>query len=403
MSCSPSWESTSWDSTIVLPVYIIHIFLPYSFQIITNWENPLAVSPEGQRGPERLDIAQEGNLKSAGAGCPPWTVRWAWGKEDWHAGARSFYWDSRKKKKKRVYCLWNKGLETQEECKDIASICGGKIRKAKARQEFNLAIIVRNNNKCFFQIYQQQKEGQNLLPLLDAAGNINTEDEEEADVVNVFFTSVFNSQTSYSQDTEPPDLEDSDREQNKPPKFKRKLEGAWYFAWTITYMWCWESWWTWLASCFPPFFSSPGQLEIPRWLTLTHLSMWCPLTRRVRRRIQGITGLLAWPWHWRRSWSRPSWVQSCNICKKNRTRPSQHGFTKGRYCLTNLISFCDQATHLVNEGKAVNVIYIDFSKAFDTVFHMILLESLAAHGLDRCTLHWVKSWLAGGPDSKSGG
>ncbi|NWR38042.1 PO23 protein, partial [Tachuris rubrigastra] len=33
------------------------------------------------------------------------------------------------------------------------------------------------------------------------------------------------------------------------------------------------------------------------------------------------------------------------------------------------------------------------SKAFDTVSHSILLEKLAAHGLDRDTLCWVKNWL----------
>ncbi|KAK4820317.1 hypothetical protein QYF61_023550 [Mycteria americana] len=36
-----------------------------------------------------------------------------------------------------------------------------------------------------------------------------------------------------------------------------------------------------------------------------------------------------------------------------------------------------------------------FSKAFDTVSHSILLEKLAAHGLDGCTLCWVKNWLDG--------
>ncbi|NXM05005.1 RTJK polymerase, partial [Tyrannus savana] len=35
------------------------------------------------------------------------------------------------------------------------------------------------------------------------------------------------------------------------------------------------------------------------------------------------------------------------------------------------------------------------SKAFDTVSHNILLEKLAAHGLDRGTLCWVKNWLEG--------
>jgi len=46
-------------------------------------------------------------------------------------------------------------------------------------------------------------------------------------------------------------------------------------------------------------------------------------------------------------------------------------------------------------GKAVDVIYLDFSKAFDTVPHSILLEKLAAHGLDGCTLRWIKNWLNG--------
>jgi len=76
-------------------------------------------------------------------------------------------------------------------------------------------------------------------------------------------------------------------------------------------------------------------------------------------------------------------------------RPSQHGFMKGRSCLTNPISFYDQVTCLVDEGKAVGIIYPDFSKAFDTVPHSTLLEKLAAHNLDGCTLCWIKNWLKG--------
>ena len=41
------------------------------------------------------------------------------------------------------------------------------------------------------------------------------------------------------------------------------------------------------------------------------------------------------------------------------------------------------------------MVYLDFSKAFDTVPHSILVEKLAAHGLDRRTLLWVKHWLDG--------
>lgn len=65
---------------------------------------------------------------------------------------------------------------------------------------------------------------------------------------------------------------------------------------------------------------------------------------------------------------------------------------KGRSYLTS-ISFYDQMTCLVDEGKAVDVNYLDFSKDFVSVSHSILLEKLVAHGFDGCALHSVKNCL----------
>ena len=55
-------------------------------------------------------------------------------------------------------------------------------------------------------------------------------------------------------------------------------------------------------------------------------------------------------------------------------RDSQHSFTKDKSCLTNLVALYGGATTPVDEGRVIDIIYLDSCKAFDTVLHTILLN-----------------------------
>ncbi|CAM5084683.1 unnamed protein product [Natator depressus] len=72
----------------------------------------------------------------------------------------------------------------------------------------------------------------------------------------------------------------------------------------------------------------------------------------------------------------------------------QHGFTKGRSCQTNLISF-EKVTDFLDKGNAVDLNYLDFSKAFDTVPHGELLVKLEKMGINMKIERWIRNWLKG--------
>jgi len=75
-------------------------------------------------------------------------------------------------------------------------------------------------------------------------------------------------------------------------------------------------------------------------------------------------------------------------------RDSQHGFRKGRSCLTNLLTFMDKVTGYLDSGVPVDTVFLDFVKAFDKVPHRRLALKLESHGISGKLLQWIVAWLS---------
>ena len=81
------------------------------------------------------------------------------------------------------------------------------------------------------------------------------------------------------------------------------------------------------------------------------------------------------------------------LIKHKLINPSQHGFLKARSYLTNLLCFLEEITKLVDDGSLVDVIYLDFQKAFDKVPHQRLKIKLKSHGMENSIVNWIGQWL----------
>ena len=83
-----------------------------------------------------------------------------------------------------------------------------------------------------------------------------------------------------------------------------------------------------------------------------------------------------------------AYLETNNLLSKN-----QHGFRKGRSCLTHLLKHVDDVIQSMLNGNEHDVVYLDFAKAFDKVDHEILLNKLKAFGITGKLFSWIKQFL----------
>ena len=71
----------------------------------------------------------------------------------------------------------------------------------------------------------------------------------------------------------------------------------------------------------------------------------------------------------------------------------QHGFRKGKSVVTNLLELLDDVTNYLDNGNNVDLITIDFSKAFDKICHNKLIYKLSKYGISGNLLACIKDFL----------
>ena len=86
--------------------------------------------------------------------------------------------------------------------------------------------------------------------------------------------------------------------------------------------------------------------------------------------------------------------QICSFLDQNGcVNRTQHGFRSGGSCLSALLDVFDNSMHMLDNDPSVDMVYLDFSKAFDKVDHGILLYKLRALGISGNIGIWLDHFL----------
>ena len=275
------------------------------------------------------------------------------------------------------------------------------VKNAKKNFERKLAKDARKNNEKPFYSYMKKKTSNRVGvgPLKDSTGKVTTDDDKMAGLLNDFFCSVFTREDCSNmpeaeqlftgdtplETTEITEVKVKEKlEKLKPssapgpdklwPRVLHKLSSVIALPLSIVYTKCLAEGTVppdWKQANVTPIFKkgskgSPGNYR--------PVSLTCVLCKVME------------------SILRDAIVQ--HLEQYNLLRSSQHGFMAGKSTLSNLLEYLEELTRLVDEGHSVDVVYLDFAKAFDKVPHLRLVKKCEGLGISGSILHWIQEWLS---------
>ena len=301
-------------------------------------------------------------------------------------------------KKRAFRQMKRSGREVDIECyRNIRNNVTKLIKKNKRLGEINLAKSSNKDPKKFFSYYKYNRKGQETVGPIENNGQIITSTLDTVNIFNRYFSSVFTDENvgSYSLINETGYMDNSlmpvlnrneikkeilnikDRKACGPDGVTVRLlkEGGDSLVDALFLMYTAsiktgvlpEDWK--LANITPVFKKGSRKLVSNyRPISLTSL-----IVKVLEKLIRG-------------------WIQT-HLDHNEILRGTQHGFRSGRSCLTNLLSFLDYVTDKVDNGEDVDIVYLDFSKAFDKVPHKRLVYKLSQYNINPFLVKWIESWL----------
>ena len=300
----------------------------------------------------------------------------------------------------RVYSRTRKD-EDYAKYKEALNAATTEIRQSKRSYEQKLVCNIKNDSKSFYAYVRSKQNVQDKVgPLEDSAGNIISQGYLMAEDLNGYFSSVFTKEDISSLPIADAKFQGAKSDYLGPLVVTPELVAKKIKAMKDN--------------------KSPGVDGIPPKLlmeTVEQISI--PLARVFNLSLkEGVV-----PFEWKEAniiplFKKGSRNKSENyrpvsltsvICKllerlikdhmveflvKHKLlNSSQHGFLKARSCLTNMLCFLEEITKWIDVGSPVDIIYLDFQKAFDKVPHQRLLLKLKAHGIGDSITDWIEQWL----------
>ena len=305
------------------------------------------------------------------------------------------------RKKRRLwkwYCQ-TKDYQDYLSYQKVCSTATKAVRKAKKNLERKLAKNIKSNPKSFYKYLNScSKSRSKVGPLRDDDGVLQTDDKDMTSLLNNTFGSVFTVQDTENLTTPHQPFEGSNPLSNivverenvfkkinlldpskspgpdqNHPKVIKELGGVISFPLSIVFNKSLAEGAVpsdWRIANVASIFKKGDRTEPSNYRPISLTSIICKLLESLIR--DAIMN---------------------HLIKHNLINSSQHGFWPHRSCLTNLLEYLEEVTKLIDAGHSVDLLYLDFSRAFDKVPHKRLLSKVRSLGVVGNVAAWIEAWL----------